>query len=110
MTQNQKEFLLKFFINENFAGWRNIATSLIENGYCIVAGSECIWKGGIGNFITTNESPKEYVDCIKYNFNLTEFLKCEWFKSNLQNKLVEVENEKLELKNIESELMELKNL
>jgi len=57
LTEIQKEFLLKnFFTNENYAGWRSIATKLLTTGKCIVPGSKCIWHGGIGNFIKTAEA------------------------------------------------------
>lgn len=56
LTENQKEFLLdNFFKLGDYYGWKNIATKLLENGVCVVAGGECIWRGGIGNFITSKE-------------------------------------------------------
>lgn len=55
MTQNQLNFLLSFFRKESFVGAENIATTLIKNGSCIVAGKDNrIWNGGIGNFIKTS--------------------------------------------------------
>ena len=51
LTEHQINFLLKFFENKEYSGWKNIATKLIETGSCIVAGDKCIWNGGIGNFI-----------------------------------------------------------
>lgn len=69
-----KEFLLEtFFKNEFYAGWRNIAEELIEKGECIVAGKDCIWKGGIGNFIKTEEAT-DFIDCIKYKFDYNTFV------------------------------------
>jgi hypothetical protein len=47
--------------------------SLIENGKCIVAGTECIWKGGIGNFIKTSNAD-DLVDCLVYDFDLKVFM------------------------------------
>ena len=52
LTTYQKDFLLNnFFENTSYAGWRGIATTLLETGECVVAGDKCIWVGGIGNFI-----------------------------------------------------------
>ena len=80
ITDNQKEFLLEYFFkNEKYAGWRNIATTLIEEGYCIVAGDQCIWRGGIGNFIKVS-SAENLFNCSNYYFNLDDFLNSNWFK------------------------------
>ena len=36
ITDNQKEFLLEYFFkNEKYAGWRNIAIKLIEEGHML---------------------------------------------------------------------------
>lgn len=85
LTQNQIDFLLEyFFTNEKYAGWKNIATTLLIHGSCIVAGTTCIWDGGIGNFIKT--SPAENtIDCSLYEFDLEYFLTSKWY--------IEVKNE-----------------
>lgn len=81
LTNYQREFLLQnFFINEKYAGWKVIAEELLHSGQCIVAGSKCIWNGGIGNFIKT-EDAKGAVGCILYKFDLKYFLTSEWYKS-----------------------------
>jgi len=51
ITFHQRQFLLTFFTNHEVVGWQNIADNLLNKGQCIVAGKDCIWKGGIGNFI-----------------------------------------------------------
>lgn len=70
----QKDFLVRtFFKNDDFPGWEGIAEKLILNGECIVAGTECIWQGGIGNFITL--SPVDTaVGCVRYEFDFELFL------------------------------------
>ena len=73
LNDNQKKYLLSFFETDKYAGWKNIATKLIENGKCIVAGTECIWKGGIGNFIKTSNAD-DLVDCLVYDFDLKVFM------------------------------------
>lgn len=107
LTEYQKTFLIDtFFKNENYAGWRNIATKLVENGRCLVAGTECIWKGGIGNFIKTEEA-KNAVDCTEYYFDLEYFLTSSFFKEYKEqkyNKLV------LEKQVLEKECRELEML
>lgn len=80
LTKKQTEFLLTFFENKMYAGWRTIAMKLLETGQCIVAGEKSIWIGGIGNFIKTAETELA-VDCLLYTFNLPEFIKSEYFKS-----------------------------
>jgi hypothetical protein len=46
LTNYQKEFILNYFFkDEKYAGWRNIGTTLLEDGECVVAGTECIWIG-----------------------------------------------------------------
>jgi|SRR6187402_854634 len=80
LTSNQLTFLLEYFFkNESYAGWRSIATKLLDNGNCIVAGKDCIWKGGVGNFIKTKEA-EDLIDCCEYIFDLEYFLSSEWFK------------------------------
>jgi hypothetical protein len=85
LTDNQINFLLEYFFeNEKYAGWKNIATELLKNGSCIVAGTECIWIGGIGNFIKTEKAEK-YIGCILYTFDLEYFLSSEYYKEISNN-------------------------
>ena len=81
LSEIQKEYLLKFFFRNNVteSGWQDIATKLLETGECVVAGNQCIWRGGIGNFIKT-ETADEFFGCLKYSFNLPIFLKSEYYK------------------------------
>lgn len=109
LSEYQKNFLLdNFFKNEKYAGWKNIATSLLETGQCIVAGKECIWIGGVGNFIKTEE-PKydKAIDCTLYVFDLEYFLTSELYiqcrniyTSILSNKKREIEQECDEIINL----------
>ena len=94
LTVNQKNFLLdKFFENNSYAGWRNIATKLIEDGQCIVQGSNCIWFGGIGNFIKTSTA-KDAVDCLLYEFDLEYFMDSELYKRVHSNYIDVLSNKK----------------
>ena len=80
LTQHQKDFFLNnFFKNNEYAGWKNIATALLETGTCIVPGEYCIWIGGIGNFIKT-ERERGAFDCLLYTFDLEYFMTSEWYK------------------------------
>lgn len=89
LTSNQKEFLLEYFFkNEKYAGWRSIATSLLEEGECTVAGTECIWIGLIGNFIKT-ETAKNLVGCTLYKFDLEYFFESLWYK-DIYNKYISI--------------------
>lgn len=79
LTENQKEFILnEFFRYDDCAGWRGIATKLLEDGVCIVGGESKIWKGSrgklIGDYIEVVVEPS-YHECSKYTFKMEEFLK-----------------------------------
>ena len=82
LTDNQKEFLLNYFFkNDKYIGWKNIGTTLLETGECIVAGTDCIWVGGIGNFIKTETTTSLY-KCLEYKFDLiVRFIKEFYLKS-----------------------------
>lgn len=107
LSEYQKNFLLDYFFkNEKYAGWKNIATKLLETGQCIVAGKDCIWIGGIGNFIKT-EDAKDAIDCTLYKFDLECFFTSKWYKairdsyaSILLSKKREIEQECEEIANI----------
>lgn len=87
LTENQKQFLLTFFENREYAGWKNVANKLIEYGSCTVAGTDCIWIGGIGNFIKTTEA-ENAIDCLLYEFNMVEFMSSMWYKEVLREHLL----------------------
>lgn len=106
MTQNQIDFLLTFFKDERFPGWKNIATNLIEKGEAIVAGDNCIWHGGIGNFIKT-ESAEGFYGCLKYKFDLEYFLGSAWFAERLNYKIAEVASKKREVDELYTDLTNL---
>jgi hypothetical protein len=106
ITFHQRQFLLTFFTNEEFAGYRNVAEKLLNTGQCIVAGKDCIWKGGIGNFIKTSNA-EDAIDCLLYKFDLEYFLSSEWYKERRQNFLSMLENELKELKQKVEDINEL---
>ncbi len=106
LTEYQKSFLLSFFENEKYVGWKNIASALLETGKCIVAGNYRIWKGGIGNFIKTEKAENSY-DCTLYTFDIETFLSSELYIeardiyfNRLQSKLNELELEFSEISEI----------
>lgn len=107
LTANQKEFFLKtFFMIPDLPGWINIATKLLETGNCIVAGTDCIWKGGIGNFIKT--TPAEgAVDCSNYAFDLENFMTSEYFKAIAKEFVEDLREKKNEADKKYSELQDL---
>jgi hypothetical protein len=111
-----KDFLLKFFYSGEYAGWRNIATKLINEGECIVPSGYTIWVGGIGNFI--KKSPTNLaIDCELYVFNKAEFFKSEWFKEEISReeeliltKIQELEEMKKEYNVLLKELKNYENI
>lgn len=93
ITTAQKKFLLSvFFENEKYPGWFGIADTLIDKGECIVAGTECIWKGGIGNFIKC-EPYADAFGCSIYKFNIDDFMTSKWFKEQKELYLAELTQE-----------------
>jgi hypothetical protein len=99
LTESQKNFILDtFFEHEDYAGWKNIATVLLENGTCVVPNLKSgfsIWhKKNIGAFIEI-EAAETYVDCIRYNFDLDYFLESDWFKK-ARNSYVNEEQVKID--------------
>ena len=107
LTAFQKNFILNtFFVRNDYDGWKNLGTKLIEKGECIVAGRTKIFNGGVGNFIKTEES-EDYVDCIKYKFDLEEFLSSQLYKHTKESYL---ENLNDRLASLESEIKEVSEL
>lgn len=86
-TKIQEDWLLgSFFYLPSCAGWRTIASRLIQDGKCIVAGDGKIWIGGVGNFIKT--SPAEgAVSCTLLTFQHEEFFAWEEYKNALEAEL-----------------------
>jgi len=80
MTEEQIEFIKKYFFkNEEYAGWDNIATRLLQEGSCIVAGNSKLWHGGVGNYIKC--APAENaIGCSLLTFDKDSFLQSVWFK------------------------------
>lgn len=105
-TENQLNFLRTFFYNTHYAGWYNVADELLTKGKCIVAGNNCIWSGGIGNFITTKPA-ENAVDCTEYTFNYEEFIKSEWYMSALGEYINRISESK---KVLEQHYFEISNL
>ena len=84
LTKEQKDYIIQtFFKNELLAGWKNIATKLVYEGKCVVAGERCIWVGGIGNFIETKKTD-DFFGCLEYNFDIMYFIKSKWFNENVK--------------------------
>ena len=92
-TENQTQYLLTFFENDEYTGWKNIALKLITNGKCIVAGEKCIWNGGIGNFIET-KNMEDAIGCLQYEFNVDNFMNSNYFKELINNKISQLSDNK----------------
>lgn len=107
LTSIQKEFLLEYFFkNGKYAGWRNIAEKLIETGQCIVAGENCIWIGGVGNFIKM-EDAKDAIDCSLYKFDLEYFMTSQYYKDIYSQYISILYNEKLAIDKKYKEIADL---
>jgi hypothetical protein len=108
LTEYQKEFLLQqFFKNEDFAGWRSIATKLLEKGSCIVAGTNRIWSGGIGTWIKMDEA-ENAVDCTLYTLDLQGFLTSEHYKQISSGYIAILADKKREISQEWEEICNLK--
>ncbi len=105
LNNRQIQFLLKFF-PDNCAGAKSIATTLITEGKCIVAGTDRIWLGGIGNFISI-EPVKGAFKCTEHTFDLKAFLSSEFFKDAAQKELSESQRKLVEAEIIVTSIVEL---
>lgn len=107
LTQYQKNFFLNYFFkNEKIPTWELVATTLLESGQCIVAGHEPIWKGGVGNFIKT-EDTRDAVGCLLYKFDLENFITSEWYKQIKDEYILDLEKNAIAIKRECQELSEL---
>lgn len=107
LTKLQKEFILDyFFINSKYPGWRNIGEKLLTEGECIVAGEDCIWIGGIGNFIKTKKEDG-LIGCLRYKFDLYMFLSSPFYKEVYEEHIKDLEFQR---NRIASEIEELKQI
>lgn len=109
LTYRQKEFLLENFFSvasKEFPGWQSTALALLDKGQAIVAGNECIWQGGIGNFIETKRA-EFFIDCLEYKFDLESFLKSGFFKKTKKTAVYKLTKK---IKKFELEINELNKL
>lgn len=87
LNKIQLEFIKEHFFKLTHAiGWKQIADNLLTNEHCIVAGTECIWRGGIGNFIKVEKS-LDAIGCLVYKFDVNTFLESEFFKEAYNAKI-----------------------
>lgn len=87
MNKNQINYLIdNHFIpnalDEVKGSMRKIATQLIMEGTCIVAGDGRLWNGGIGNFITGKEAYGA-VGCTELTFDSESFMESNYFMDHL---------------------------
>ena len=78
LTFVQIDFLLTFFRSDSYPGAENVGRSLITTGKCIVAGTEGIWKGGVGNFIRV-KAAEGAVGCSEYTMDVENFMSSRFF-------------------------------
>ena len=101
-NNDQKEFIISLFENNKYPGWKNIATSLVEKGRCIVPtdSAEKLWVGGIGNFIDiVDDFDTDLVGCSLMVFSLPYLLASDYFEELKHNKLDVEHLKQEELKN-----------
>lgn len=99
ITEKQVNFLLEnFFKNERYPGWKNIADKLIRDGQCIIAGTDKLWYGGVGNFIDIKEAPGT-VGCSLLTFKKDVFLKSINFTDYKKAYLLDLSNKITEMRN-----------
>lgn len=109
LSECYKKFILEYFFkNEEYAGWKNIATTLIEEGKCIVDDKSCIWIGGIGNFIKTSNVGC-FAGCLKYEFDLEYFLKSRYYLEISREYINELSTKISEIEKEHNEIMEFFN-
>lgn len=111
LTENQITFILKnFFCIDDTQNsiYTRIARKLLETGSCIVAGEIKLWKGGVGNFIST-EPAEGSVDCTLYLFDLKALLNSEWYKQQASLHLNMLETKMMGIQKEYDEIMMLSN-
>jgi len=108
LTEKQKYFLFEKFFqhNTNYHGANVIAYTLLSTGKCIVASTDKVWVGGIGNFIKTELHP-EGVGCYLYTFNIENFLNSLLFRDSLEHELKEQKIKEQEIHEYINELEKL---
>lgn len=108
MKTHQKDFILKYFFeNDKFAGWRNIATELIDKETVLTTcDHRDIWSGGIGNFIKSCKSD-EGIGLWRYSFNVKEFLSSSWFKEIKGYYLEDIKEQYEDIKDKKKQIEEL---
>lgn len=106
LDKEQKEILLPLFEKKSFEGWKNIANELLNHEVCIVAGTECIWKGGVGNFIKT-KSADHLIDCLEYTLDRETFIESMMVQNYIHNQLSDLE---LEIDRLRSTSNSIENL
>lgn len=90
--------LLKFFKNEEYAGWKNIALNLLRDGHCVFPGEKSIFPDQINKFITIKPC-KEVIGCSVYLLDKEAFLKSELFFDEAQKELNNLKQKRIELLN-----------
>lgn len=87
MTLNEAQInvLLKLF-PKNCNGAESIARKLLTTGMCIVAGTEPIWRGGVGNYIVTKDA-EGAVGCSEYKMNVNSFVTSNWVQEYLKEEM-----------------------
>jgi len=85
LNETQIKTLLKLFpIDCN--GAENIARKLLTNGKCIVAGTQPIWRGGVGNFIKTKNAEDAF-ECLEYTLDIKSFILSDFVQDYLDTAL-----------------------
>lgn len=85
LNETQIKTLLKLF-PMNCNGAESIARKLLTKGKCIVAGTEPIWRGGVGNFIKTKDA-EDGVDCLEYTMDVETFISSNMVQDHLDTVL-----------------------
>lgn len=111
-----REFVIQMFEHRDYAGWRNIAEKLYDNGVCIVAGEKSIWmfyNYGAGAYVRTKENDS-YIGCLEYTFDKEKFLNSAYFKEQQEKKFnglrraIELHQNKIE--ELENEILSIEKL
>lgn len=111
LSEYQIDFIINnFFILEEYAGSKTIASNLLTSGECVVAGKECIWNKSLIGYYIKSEEATGFVDCLLYKFDLDGFLKSDAFITALSEKTINLCKEMHALNREVVELQELTNI
>jgi hypothetical protein len=99
LTESQVKFILEKFFEpwtNKYPGAMNIGRSLLTKGTAVVPGENCIFVGGIGNFIECSKAD-DLFGCLLYKFKMESFLSSLFFHEVLEANIETLKEEQFKI-------------